>query len=90
MNMKSLRKIVKHAIEEYHEYRSDTDLRVLSMDEKSFKIAFSGEFCHICGVANDYQLVQYFLEGEGVNADVTKVTNFDDGFVADFNVVKQE
>jgi len=90
MNMKSLRKIVKHAIEAYHEYRSDSDLRLLSMDEKRFKIAFSGEFCHICGVSNDYQLVQYFLEENGLNADVTDVSYFDDGFVVDFNVVKQQ
>jgi len=88
MNVKSLQKIVLDAIEKYRTYRTDTQLRLLTLNGENFKIEFVGDFCHVCGVSNDYKLVQYFLEENGLNTAVTHVSNFDDGFVAEFRVVK--
>lgn len=88
--LQSLRKIVEDAIGEYQKYRSEVVARLISMDEKGFKIMFTGHFCQVCGISDEYQVVLYFLEEKGLRAEVAEVKEFDDEFVANFRILGQK
>ena len=88
--MTDLTKTVEDALEEYHKYRSDAVAKLISADEKSFKIVFIGHFCEVCGIKDEYALVLYLLEKRGLKAEVTDVKTSEDEFIASFKVVDQK
>ncbi|MFH0748775.1 MAG: hypothetical protein V1915_02490 [Candidatus Bathyarchaeota archaeon] len=86
--MLGLKKIVEEAIKEYQQYRTEAFARLMSVDEEEIKIEFTGEFCPVCGIADDYQLLSYFLEQKGVKTNTPETTMFDEGFIATFRIIK--
>lgn len=84
-----LRKVIEDSLAEYHKYRSDVAAKLISTDEKSFKILFVGHFCEVCGISDEYQLVLYFLDAKGLKAEVSDIKTSEDEFVATFKIVNK-
>ena len=89
-NLWSKRRIVEDSLVEYHKYRTDVVAKLISIDEKGFKIMFTGHFCEICGISDEYQLVLYFLEEKGLKSEINKIQKFDDEFIAEFKIIGQQ
>jgi len=79
--------IVEDVIGEYQKYRSEAVARLISWDEKSFKIEFIGSFCQICGISDEYQLISYFLGEKGLKTEIAEITKLDNGFIVSFRIV---
>jgi hypothetical protein len=84
----NMREIIENAIEEYHKYRSDVVIRLVTLEAKGFTLEFDGDFCHTCGLADEYQLVKFFLEDKGLIVDVAEITEFEEGFIAKFKIIE--
>ena len=62
--LRDMRKIIENAISEYNKYHSpEAKTKLVSINNKSFKIEFTGSFCHTCG------FYDYFEDKENLDAD---------------------
>ena len=74
------KEIVEDAVDEYNKYRSPQVIaRLMSIDDESATIRFTGSFCEECGKDNDYQFIEYLLGEKEVEAKTDKITELEEG-----------
>ena len=84
-----VKEIAETAVKEFNKYRSPEIVATfLSIDDEGLKIRFAGSSCEVCGKESDYQTVVYFLQENGIETNIAKITDFEEGFIATFKIVK--
>jgi len=88
MKLSTKEKIVK-AIEEFNKYRApEAKARLITLDEKSFKIEFTGSFCLTCGFCDYFDDYRVFLQEVGLETAVDEIEETDEGAVVKFDIVE--
>ena len=84
-----IKEIAESAVEEFNKYRSpEIVATLLSIDNDGIQIRFAGSSCEICGKESDYQTVTYFLHEKGIETNVAKITDFEEGFIVIYKIVQ--
>lgn len=84
------KEIVENAIEEYNKYRSpEVIARLMSVDDEGLVIRFTGSFCEACGKDSDYQFIAYLLDEKGVETNIAKITELEEGAIVTFKIVME-
>ncbi len=87
MKNQSLRKKIEDVIKEYNKYRSpEATARLISIDEKSLKIEFTGSFCRTCGFYDYFDDFRVFLEEVGLKTKIREIKEIDEGAIVEFEV----
>lgn len=77
------------AIEEFNKYRvPEAKARLISLDEKSFKIEFTGSFCLTCGFYDYFDDYKIFLQEVGLETEIAEIEEIDEGSVVKFDIVE--
>jgi len=85
----STKERIAEAIREFNKYRvPEAEARLVSLDEQSFKIRFTGSFCSTCGFYDYFDDYKILLQEVGLKIDITEVEEIDDGAVVRFETVK--
>lgn len=88
MILSTKEKIAK-AIEEFNKYRApEAKAKLISLDEKSFKIEFTGSFCLTCGFYDYFDDYKVFLQEVGLETEITEIKGIDEGTIVKFEVVE--
>ena len=88
MSPSTKEKIVK-AIGEFNKYRvPEAKARLISLDEKNFKIEFTGSFCLTCGFYDYFDDYKIFLQEVGLETEIAGIEEIDEGAVVKFDIVE--
>ena len=83
-----LTQALERAIEEYNRYHSpEAHAQLLSAEGATFRVAFSGYFCHTCGVYDYFEDLQVILKDWGLETRILEVEETPEGAVVTFQVV---
>ena len=78
-------KMYQNAIEEYNKDRSpEAKAKLISIDEKAFKIEFTGSFCNTCGFYDYFDDYKIILEDRGLKSRITQIKEIEKGAIVDF------
>ncbi|MFX0208537.1 MAG: hypothetical protein ACFFDT_21325 [Candidatus Hodarchaeota archaeon] len=70
------------AIEEFNRYRSpEATARLISIDEKSFTIEFTGPFCATCGFYDYFDDLRIILEKFSLKSKIREIQEIDKGAI---------
>ena len=84
-SLRDLRNTIENAIREYNKYHSpEAKTKLISMSDKSFKIEFTGSFCHTCGFYDYFDDYKILLKEKGLNVTVTEIIETDEGAAVTF------
>lgn len=84
-----MKRMIEKVIEEYNRYRSpEAVARVISIDERSFKIEFRGSFCRTCGFYDYIEDFKFMLEDKGIKAEIKEIKEIEGGVVVRFVFAK--
>lgn len=76
---------IKKAIGEFNKYRfPEAKAKLISTNEKFFKIEFTGSFCRTCGFYDYFDDFKIFIEEMGLKARVVEINEEDNGAVVAF------
>ncbi|MFQ5710374.1 MAG: hypothetical protein ACE5GD_01200 [Candidatus Geothermarchaeales archaeon] len=82
--MLSKEKMTK-AAEEFNRFRSpEATARLLSIDERLFKIEFTGSFCYTCGFYDYFDDFKILLEETGLKTKIAEIEEIGEGAVVKF------
>ena len=85
--MSTKEKIVK-AIDEFNKYRApEAKARLISQDENSFRIEFTGSFCHTCGFYDYFDDYRVLLQETGIETKIREITEIDEGAIVIFEMI---
>jgi len=75
------------AIEDFNRYRApEAVAELVTMDRASFKIEFTGPFCHACGFHDYFDDFKIFLEEIGPRAEITRIEEINSGAIVTFQI----
>ncbi len=76
---------VARTVEKYNKYFSpEAHAKLVSFEGDSFRILFTGSFCHTCGFYDYFDDFRIFLEELGVMTEIKDVEELDDGAIVRF------
>ena len=76
---------LKETIREYNKYRTpEVTAKLVSIDDVSFRIEFSGHFCFTCGFYDYFDDLRFLLEDINIITKITAVDEIDLGAVVTF------
>jgi superoxide reductase len=82
-----MKKILEEVIEEYNKYHSPEAIaKLVSIEERSFIIKFTGSFCQSCGFYDYFDDYKILLEEHGLKSDITGITEIEEGAKVKFKV----
>ncbi|MEM2144862.1 MAG: hypothetical protein QW279_05845 [Candidatus Jordarchaeaceae archaeon] len=82
---KFFEKIVGESIKEYNKYRSpEATAKMISMDENSIRIEFTGPYCRTCGFYDYFGDFVYVLKDFGIESQMDEVEETEDGAIVTF------
>ena len=85
--MSTNEKIVK-AIDEFNKYRApEAKARLISQDENSFKIEFTGSFCRTCGFYDYFDDYRILLQEIGMETKIRAIEEIDEGAIVIFEMI---
>lgn len=61
--------------------------KLVSMNDESFKIEFTGSFCQTCGFYDYFDDYKILLEEKGLNVAVAEIIEGDKGVVVTFKIL---
>jgi len=78
-------------IREYNKYRThEVITRLISIDNSSFRIEFTGHFCFTCGFYDYFDDFRFLLEELNVKAMITEIVEIEEGAVVTFTLESQK
>ncbi len=84
---KPIREKIAKAIEEFNRYRvPEAKARLISLNNKSFKIEFTGSFCHTCGFHDYFDDFKIFLEEFKLKTKIGEIIEIDQGAIVKFEI----
>lgn len=82
-----MRKIIENMIEEYNKYRSpEATAKLISINQKPFKIEFIGFFCCTCGFYDYFDDLTIFLGEKRLKAEIAEIKETDEGAIVTFTI----
>jgi len=77
------------ALHEFNRIRTrEVEAKVVEDFDSGFKVFFSGSFCHTCGYYDYFEdLLYLLLDDYGVETEIIKVTQEEDGDYVSFQLV---
>ena len=82
-----LKEQISKAIEEFNKYKApEAKAKLISLDENSFKIEFTGGFCKTCGFYDYFDDFLEELSKAGLKAKKGEVKEIADGGIVEFLV----
>jgi len=86
--MPDLKGTLDVALHEFNRIRTrEVEANVVEHFDGGFKVFFSGSFCHTCGYDNFEDLLYLLLDDYGVETEITKVSQEEDGDYVNFLLV---
>ncbi len=86
--LRNLRNIIENAIGEFNKYHSpEANTKLVSMNDKSIKIEFTGTFCHTCGFYDYFDDYKILLEEKGLKAVIGEINEGDEKAVVTFEIL---
>ena len=86
----SIKETIEKAVEEFNKFRApEAVAQLLSLNNKSFKIEFTGPFCQACGFYDYFDDFKIFLEEIGPKADILEINEISKGAVVKFKLINQ-
>ncbi|MFO7837395.1 MAG: hypothetical protein R6V83_12185 [Candidatus Thorarchaeota archaeon] len=84
----NIEEIVDEAIKEYNKYRvPEVEAKLVSFQDESLIIRFSGSFCKTCGYYDYFDDFRFLLEHEyGLTAEIQQIQETSEGGVVEFAV----
>jgi len=80
---------IAEAVDEYNKYRSpESTARFVFSDRKSFRVEFTGSFCHTCGFYDYFEDFRIMLEDVGLKTKIGKVKEMEKGAAVEFEIKK--
>lgn len=87
--MYSVKQEIAKAVEEFNRYRApEAVAKLLTIDTSSFKIEFTGPFCHACGFHDYFDDFKIFLEEIGPRAEIKQIEEAKSGATVTFQQKK--
>jgi len=84
----SYEKNMGKAIEEFNRYRSpEATARLISRDETSFTIEFTGPFCATCGFYDYFDDLRIILEKFRLKNRITEIEEIDEGAIIKLRII---
>ena len=85
--MDSIKNNIEKAVEEFNKFRApEAEANLLSSNETSFKIDFTGPFCQACGFYDYFDDFKIFLEEIGSKADISQIEETKNGAIVTFKI----
>jgi len=87
--MSDLKRTLDVALHEFNRIRTRVvEANVVEHFDGGFKVFFSGSFCHTCGYYDYFEdLLYLLLDDYGVETEITKVSQEEDGDYVSFLLV---
>ena len=87
--MPDLKGTLDVALYEFNRIRTrEVEAKVVEHFDGGFKVFFSGSFCHTCGYYDYFEdLLYLLLDDYGVETEITKVTQEEEGDYVSFQLV---
>ena len=87
--MPDLKGTLDVALHEFNRIRTrEVEAKVVEDFDSGFKVFFSGSFCHTCGYYDYFEdLLYLLLDDYGVETEIIKVTQEEDGDYVSFQLV---
>jgi len=83
LSVKTLEKVIN----EYNKYRSpEVTTKLISLNQKSLKMRFSGPFYHTCGFYDYFDDFKILLEEQGLETEILGIKEKDDGAIVIFAI----
>ncbi len=83
-----MRNILKNAVREYNKYHSpEATAKLVSMNDESFTIEFTGSFCQTCGFYDYFEDYTVLLKEKGLEVAIDEINETDEGAVVTFEVL---
>jgi len=83
----STKEKIEKAVKEFNKFRSpEAVAQLLSLNDESFRIEFTGPFCLACGFYDYFDDFKIFLEEIGSKADISQIKETKNGAIVTFNM----
>ncbi len=87
-NLYSIKETIEKAVKEFNKFRApEAVAQLLSLNNKSFKIEFTGPFCQACGFYDYFDDFKIFLEEIGSKADISQIKETKGGAIVTFQII---
>jgi superoxide reductase len=82
-----LKQKIEESIKEYNRYRSpEITAKLISINDQSFKIEFTGSFCYTCGFFDYFDDYKILLEEKGLATSINEIVEIDEGAHVNFKI----
>ena len=80
---------IENAVREYNKYHSPiATAKLVSVDDKSIKMEYTGSFCHTCGLFDYFDDYTILLDEKGLKVTVTEIIEIDGGAIVTYAFIK--
>jgi hypothetical protein len=84
----STKEKIEKAVKEFNKFREpEAVAKLLSSNETSFKIEFTGPFCRACGFYDYFDDFKIFLEEIGSKSDISQIEETREGAIVTFKII---
>jgi len=86
----SIKERIIRAISRYNRYRvPEVRAELISYDNDSFQVRFTGTFCYTCGFYDYFDDLRYVLKEFNLSTEILEVKEVDGGAIVKFKLIKE-